>query len=119
MKRVGCMPSSKAALTAALMACLVGASPMAIAWVPASFYLVSVDPVMPSPMQAQQLKAVSFGMLARVRHAHQQALSAGWIGMPARDSIPDVDARAASRPAANTARESWTNAEEPLGAARR
>jgi hypothetical protein len=69
----------------ALAVPLLAASPSVIAWGPKAFYPTAVDPVMPGPERAQQLRGEVPGALETLRYAHWQSARLGWTGVPVRE----------------------------------
>ncbi len=82
---------SRVRLGAALVMPLLAASPSLLAWGPSAFYPTPMDPVMPDPERAQQLRLEVPGVLETLRHAHRQSARQEWTGVPAQegDNRPD------------------------------
>jgi hypothetical protein len=68
---------------AALAVPLLAASSSVVAWGPNAFYPTPVDPLMPGPDRAQQLRIEAPGMLKTLGGAHWQSARRGWTGAPA------------------------------------
>jgi hypothetical protein len=70
---------------------LLAASPSVVAWGPSASDPTPVDPLMPSPERAQELRVQTPGVLEPLAHAHWQSASRGWTGVPAREwsNLPD------------------------------
>jgi hypothetical protein len=67
-------------IAAALAVPLLAASPAVVAWGPNAFYPTSVDPLMPGPERAQQLRVEAPGKLKTLGGAHWQSARRGWAG---------------------------------------
>jgi hypothetical protein len=83
MKRMRSMNLvSTVRIGAALAVPLLAASPSVVAWGPSAVYPTPVDPSMPGPERAKQLRIEAPGMLKTLRGAHWQSARRGWTGVP-------------------------------------
>jgi hypothetical protein len=101
MKRMRSMnPVLRVRIGVALAVPLLAASPSVVAWGPSAFYPTPVDPLMPSPERAQQLRVQTPGVLEPLAHAHWQSARRGWTSVPVRegDNLPDSRASASGTP---------------------
>jgi hypothetical protein len=86
MKRLRSMsPVSGVGFGAGLTVALLAVSPSLFAWGPSAFYPTPMDPPMPSPEQAQQLRGEVPGVLETMRRAHWQSARREWTGVPVQD----------------------------------
>lgn len=72
-------------LSAVLTVPLLTASPSLLAWGPSALYPTPMDPLMPSPERAQQLRLEIPRVLETLRQAHRQSASQEWTGVPAQE----------------------------------
>jgi hypothetical protein len=84
----------------ALAVPLLAASPSVGAWGPSAFYPTPMEPLMPSPERAQELRVQAPGVLEPLAHAHWQSARRGWTSVPVRegDNLPDSRASASGTP---------------------
>jgi hypothetical protein len=86
MKRLRSMsPVFGVGLRTGLTVALLAVSPSLFAWGPNAFYPTPMDPLMPSPEQAQQLRGEVSGVLETMRRAHWQSARREWTGVPVQE----------------------------------
>jgi hypothetical protein len=101
MKRMRSMnPVLRVRIGVALAVPLFAASPSVGAWGPSAFYPTPVEPLMPGPERAQELRVETPGVLKPLGHAHWQSARRGWTGVPVRegDNLPDLGTSASGTP---------------------
>ncbi|HSO81737.1 hypothetical protein [Thiocapsa sp.] len=89
-------PVFRVGLGTGLTVALLAVSPSLFAWGPSAFYPTPMDPSMPSPEQAQQMRGEAPGVLETMRRAHWQSARREWTGIPAQEgeNRPDSGASA-------------------------
>jgi hypothetical protein len=82
---------SRVMVGTALTVPLLAVSPSLFAWELSALYPTPMDPLMPDPERARQLRAEVPGVLDTLRYAHWKSARREWTGVPARDvdSRPD------------------------------